>query len=92
VNNHNPVQPGRPPVQDVLIVWLQQHLRPTRRATDTSPTTYLVKHVAERSLGARVDHYVSESDLRKAARKLGYPLTEHTVGVFWRDLSKADHR
>lgn len=88
MNDHNPVQPGGPPVQDVLIVWLQQHLRPTRRADDSSPSSYLVKHIVERSIG----RYVSELELRDAAGKLGYPLTTHAIGVFWRDLRKADPR
>lgn len=92
MNYPNIVQPGGPPVQDVLIIWLQQHLRPTRHVTDSSPSTYHLKHVAERSLGARVNHYVSEKDFREAARKLGYPLTDRCIGVFLRDLRKAERR
>lgn len=85
MNDPNIVQPGRPPLQDVLIIWLQIHLPPTARATLDSPRTYLVKHVAERA----IRRYVPESALHAAARQLGYPLTATTIGVRWRDLGKA---
>jgi len=84
MHNLNTVQPGGPPLQDVLIVWLQAHLPPTARATSASPRTYLVKHVIERAIG----RYVAESELRSVAGRLGYPLTATTIGVRWRDLGK----
>jgi hypothetical protein len=70
--------------------WLRAHLRPTAQASARSPSSYLLKHLAEKDHPRR---YLANGVLIAAALALGYPLRRDginaRIGVLLKDVVAA---
>lgn len=73
--------------------WLHRNLRPTARPTPRSPSSYLLKHLAEKEHPRR---YLPNGVLLAAALALGYPWRQDRInariGVQLKDVIAASVR
>lgn len=68
--------------------WLQRNLRPTKRVGVQAPSSYYLKHLAEKEYARG---YIANGVLLAAALALGYPWRQHRINA-WIGVSAADAR